>query len=184
MSIIKESVGSHELAEERLKKVIRTIPDFPKRGILFRDITPLLADKELFRFCIDRFKSISDEKIDYVVSIESRGFVFGSALAYALGVGFVLIRKEGKLPHRTVSAGYSLEYGEAKIEMHEDAIHQGSRVLIIDDVLATGGTMRAAVDLVERLSGSVNGLYFLIELEALAGRQKLAGYNVHSLIRY
>ncbi len=173
-----------ERAQERIKHVIRTIPDFPKKGILFRDITPLLADKEMFRFCIDRFKTISEGGIDCVVSIESRGFIFGSALAYALGVGFVLVRKEGKLPHRTVSAGYSLEYGQAKVEMHEDSIRHGARVLLIDDVLATGGTMRAAIRLVEQLGGVVGGLYFLIELEALAGRKALAGYNAHSLIRY
>ena len=171
-------------SEERIKQVIRNIPDFPKKGILFRDITPLLADGEVFRACIDRFKGMTRGKVDCVVSIESRGFIFGSALAYALGVGFVLVRKEGKLPHRTVSASYSLEYGEAKMEMHEDAILSGSRVLLIDDVLATGGTMRAAVDLVEQLGGTVDALYFLIELEALAGRGKLVGYNVHSLICY
>jgi adenine phosphoribosyltransferase len=173
-----------ERTEERIKNIIRTIPDFPKKGILFRDITPLLADGEVFRLCIERFKAMTHGKVDCVVSIESRGFIFGSALAYALGVGFVLVRKEGKLPHHTVSASYSLEYGEARVEMHEDSIRRGSRVLLIDDVLATGGTMRAAVDLVEKLGGIVCGLYFLIELETLAGRNMLTGYNTHSLICY
>lgn len=172
------------VAEADLRSVIRSIPDFPKAGILFRDITPLLMDGALFHECIDRFKKLTLTKVDCVVSIESRGFIFGSALAYALGVGFVLVRKQGKLPHRKISASYKLEYGEACVEMHEDALRKGSRVVLIDDVLATGGTTRAAVDLIEKLGGKVEAIYFLIELEALKGRDRLQGHNVQSLIRY
>ncbi len=168
----------------KVKSLIRTIPDFPKKGILFRDITPLLMDAKAFRYCIDYFKKLTRKKIDCVVSVESRGFIFGSALAYALGVGFVLVRKEGKLPHRKISASYALEYGNACIEMHEDALRPGSRVVVIDDVLATGGTVGATVDLIEKLGGKVEALYFLIELKALKGRQKLSGHKINSLVQY
>ncbi len=167
-----------------VRALIRSIPDFPKKGILFRDITPLLSDAKAFRYCIDHFKKLTRKKIDCVVSVESRGFIFGSALAYALGVGFVLVRKAGKLPHKKISATYKLEYGEACIEMHTDAIRPGSRVIVIDDVLATGGTVGATVNLIEKLGGNVEALYFLIELNALKGRRKLSGHKIHSLIRY
>ncbi len=170
--------------QKSLSSIIRTIPDFPKKGILFRDITPLLMNGPAFRKCIQQFKKATKTKVDYVVSVESRGFILGAALAYALGVGFVLVRKAGKLPHRKISATYKLEYGEACVEMHEDAIHKGSRVILIDDVLATGGTIGAAIDLVEKLGGKIQALHFLIELEALKGRKQLKKYNIHSLIRY
>ncbi len=167
-----------------LKSFIRAIPDFPKEGILFRDITPLLTDREKFRDCIDFFVSITKEKIDCVVSIESRGFIFGSALAYALGAGFVPIRKEGKLPHKKHSKSYDLEYGTASIEIHEDAFVRGSKVILIDDVLATGGTVEASIHLVEKLEANIYGLYFLIELPVLKGRERLKQYPVHTLISF
>ncbi|MBI2095600.1 MAG: adenine phosphoribosyltransferase [Candidatus Omnitrophica bacterium] len=169
---------------DRIKETIRTIPDFPKKGILFRDITPLLLDRRKFKYCIDRFAQAVKGKIDYVVSIESRGFIFGSALAYKLGVGFIPIRKEGKLPFRKHSAAYDLEYGQAVIEIHADAIQAKSRVLIIDDVLATGGTAAAAIKLIKKSGGVIAGVYFLAELPALGGRKRLKGYPVHSLIAY
>ncbi len=168
----------------QVKEMIRTIPDFPKKGILFRDITPLLLDKRKFKFCIDQFAKKTKGKIDYVVSIESRGFIFGSALAYKLGVGFIPIRKEGKLPFHKHSAAYDLEYGQAVIEIHADAIREKSRVIIIDDVLATGGTVEAAIGLVEKSKGIVAGVYFLVELLALGGRKRLKGYPVYSLVSY
>lgn len=171
-------------AIQALKDQIRTIPDFPKKGILFRDITPLLLDKKQFGFCIDSFVKQTTEKIDYVISIESRGFIFGSALAYALGVGFVPIRKEGKLPYQKFQMAYDLEYGKAVLEIHADAIKHGSKVVIIDDVLATGGTVEAATQLVKRFGVKICGIYFLIELPDLGGRQRLSQYPLHSLITY
>ena len=169
---------------DRIKDAIRTIPDFPKKGILFRDITPLLLDRRKFKYCIDRFAKAVKGKIDYVVSIESRGFIFGSALAYKLGVGFIPIRKEGKLPFDKHSARYDLEYGQAVIEIHADAIRAKSRVIIIDDVLATGGTAAAAIQLIKKSKGTIAGVYFLVELPALGGRKRLKGYPVYSLISY
>jgi adenine phosphoribosyltransferase len=171
------------LADE-LKQAIRTIPDFPKKGILFRDITPLLLDGPLFRRCIRHFKKIARGKADYVISIESRGFILGSALACELGIGFVPIRKKGKLPHTTFQTAYDLEYGQAVVEIHTDSLKKGSRVIIVDDVLATGGTVKAAVALVRKFSVKLTGAYFLIELDALAGRKKLKGIPIHSLIHY
>ena len=179
---IKSDMPSLQVSE--LKDAIRAIPDFPKKGILFRDITPLLNDPEKFRDCIDRFVSITKEKIDCVVSIESRGFIFGSALAYALGAGFVPIRKEGKLPHKKHTKSYDLEYGTASIEIHEDALAGGSKVILIDDVLATGGTVEASIHLVEKLGADIYGLYFLIDLPALKGRERLKKYPVHTLISF
>ncbi|MBI4431912.1 MAG: adenine phosphoribosyltransferase [Candidatus Omnitrophica bacterium] len=172
------------LTPAAIKNSIRDIPDFPKKGILFRDITPLLLDKRKFQYCINQFADKARGHVDLVVSIESRGFIFGSALAYALGVGFVPIRKAGKLPHKTTSVSYDLEYGKAVIEIHDDAIQKGSRVVIIDDVLATGGTMLAAVDLVRQFGGDVRGLYFLAEIVALGGRKRLDGHDFHVLISY
>ena len=172
------------LTAQNLKDRVRTIPDFPKKGILFRDITPLLLNKDEFQFCIDSFAKHTTEKIDYVISIESRGFIFGSALAYALGVGFVPIRKEGKLPYEKFQASCNLEYGQAVLEIHADAVHKGSNVIIIDDVLATGGTVEAAIGLVERFGVKICGIYFLIELLALKGRERLSKYPIHSLITY
>ena len=168
-----------------IRASIRTIPDFPKKGIQFRDITPLLAHKTQFKDCVRYFTALGRKaKVDAVVSIESRGFIFGSALAYALGVGFVPIRKEGKLPHKKASVSYDLEYGTSTVEIHQDAIAPGSRVILIDDVLATGGTVLAATHLVNRLGGKIAGVYFLIELKGLKGRGRLKGYPVHSLLSF
>ena len=167
-----------------IKKAIRSIPHFPKKGVLFRDITPLLLDRGKFKYCIDRFAAITKERVDYVVSIESRGFIFGSALAYALGAGFVPIRKGGKLPYKKFQIAYDLEYGQAVVEIHADAMKKGAKVIIIDDILATGGTVKAAVHLVEKFGVKIVGIYFLIELKALLGREKLKGYPIHSLITY
>lgn len=167
-----------------IRETIRAIPDFPKKGILFRDITPLLLDKDKFKTCIDAFAKKTREKVDYVISIESRGFIFGSALAYKLGVGFVPIRKEGKLPFQKFSTSYDLEYGKAVIEIHVDALKKGAKVIIVDDVLATGGTVEAAIELVKKFKGKIYGAYFLAEIEALKGRERLSGYNVYSLVRY
>jgi adenine phosphoribosyltransferase len=166
------------------KDSIRSIPDFPKKGILFRDITPLLLHKAQFKKCIKRFVALSPKKVDYVISIESRGFIFGSALAYALGAGFVPIRKEGKLPYRKFQVAYDLEYGKAVVEIHADALKKNSRVIIVDDVLATGGTVKAAIHLVKKFGAKISGIYFLIELESLKGRRKLRGYPIHSLVTY
>lgn len=167
-----------------LKKSIRSIADFPKKGILFRDITPLLHNGPVFRHSIRRMASLAKGRVDCVVSIESRGFIFGSALAYALGAGFVPIRKEGKLPYKTFQTAYDLEYGRAVVEIHTDALKKGARVLIVDDVLATGGTVKAAIKLVERFGARIAGVYFLIELIALGGRRKLKDYPVKSLVSY
>jgi len=170
---------------EKLKDYIRNIPDFPKRGILFRDITTLLKEGKIFKKVIDKLaRYYKDKGIERVVVIESRGFVIGSALAYKLGAGVVLIRKKGKLPARTVSIKYQLEYGFDTLEMHYDAITPGMRVLIVDDLLATGGTARATLNLVKKRKGKVVGFCFLIELTDLKGRRKLKGYDVYSLIKY
>jgi len=168
-----------------LTNLIRDVPDFPIKGILFKDITTLLQDAQAFRQTVDALaKEYAGKQIDTVVAIESRGFIFGAPLAYRLGAGFVPIRKPGKLPAETVSIDYSLEYGTNTLEMHADAINQGQRVLIVDDLLATGGSAKAAVELVERLSGVVVGLAFVIELEFLDGIKKLEGYDVLSLIKF
>ena len=164
---------------------IRDIPDFPKRGIVFKDIMPLLADPEALRETVDQLAAFAEpRKPDVVLGAEARGFILGAALAYRLGCGFVAARKPGKLPWRTISAKYALEYGFDALELHADAIKPGARVLIHDDLLATGGTARAKVDLVEQLGGTVVGLAFVIELDFLQGREKLAGYDVFSLISY
>jgi adenine phosphoribosyltransferase len=170
---------------EQLKARIRHVPDFPKAGILFYDITTLLQDRDGFRAAIDAVAlPFRDRGIDLVVGIESRGFIFGSAVADRIGTGFSPVRKPGKLPSQTVRATYDLEYGSDALEIHADAVSQGQRVLIVDDLLATGGTARATTDLVKRLGGRVEGLAFLIELVALNGRAKLAGENVHSVLKY
>ena len=169
---------------EEVRKTIRTIPDFPKKGIQFRDITPLLVDYAKFKKCIDHFASITKGKIDYVISIESRGFILGSALTYALGSGFVPIRKKGKLPYKTFQTSYELEYGTAVVEIHTDSIKKGSNIILIDDVLATGGTMKAAIDLAANFGVKIAGVYFLIELSDLNGRARLKGYPVHALVSY
>jgi adenine phosphoribosyltransferase len=168
-----------------LKSTIRSIPDFPKPGILFRDITTMLKDGAAFSFVIDelaqRYRASSP---DAIAGIESRGFIFGAALAAKLGTGFIPIRKPGKLPAKTVSAEYSLEYGTDKIEMHADAVSPGMRILLIDDLLATGGTMQAACELVEKTGGLVTECCFIIELAGLKGREVLAGKNIFSLLVY
>src|SRR4051812_23386124 len=168
-----------------LSSKIRDIPDFPKRGIVFKDIMPLLADPEALHQTVEELAEFAEpRKPDLILGAEARGFILGAALAYRLGCGFVAARKPGKLPWRTVSAKYALEYGFDALELHADAIKGGARVLIHDDLLATGGTARAKVDLVEQLGGEVVGLAFVIELEFLEGREKLDGYDVFSLIKY
>lgn len=169
---------------EEIRQKIRDIPDFPEPGILFRDITPLLADGAAFRGLIDRMVERYRGKVDTIVAIESRGFIFGAPLAYALGIGLVPVRKAGKLPDRTLREEYELEYGTATLEIHHDAVHTGERVLLVDDLLATGGTARAAANLVERLGGTVTGVFVLAELSALNGRDVLEGYDVTSLVVY
>ncbi len=167
-----------------LKKYIRDIPGFPKPGIIFKDITPLLKDAKAFRLAVDKLSDdFKDKEIDAVVSVEARGFIFGAAAAYRLKTGIVPVRKKGKLPFKTLSAAYDLEYGQDTLAIHEDALKSGSRVLIVDDLLATGGTTRAVIDLVEKLGAKVIGIAFLIELTALKGRDKLKGYPVISLIK-
>ncbi len=167
------------------KDCIRNIPDFPKPGILFRDITTLLKDKQAFKraldVLVDKYKN---KKIDKVVAVEARGFVLGGALAYKIGVGFVPVRKKGKLPWKTNSVTYELEYGTDTLQMHDDAIEPGENVLIVDDLLATGGTVKAVIALVKQLQGKIAGIAFLIELTDLKGKDKLKGYPVYSLIKY
>jgi len=168
-----------------LKSKIRNIPDFPKKGILFRDITPLLKDAQSLREIIARLaRSLKGEKVGAVVGIESRGFIFGTALATKLGVGFVPIRKKGKLPWKTKRIACTLEYGEEVLEIHQDAVKRGEKVVIVDDLLATGGTAEAAAKLVESIGGKVAKLAFVIELVALKGREKLKKHDVFTLMQY
>ena len=168
-----------------LASKIRDIPDFPKPGIQFKDITTLLKDGAAFRAAIDGLlERIGPRKIDVVVGMESRGFIFAAPIAYKLGVGFVPVRKLGKLPADVVSVEYELEYGSATLEMHKDAMAPGSRVLIVDDLLATGGTVAGTIELVKQLKGQVVALAFLIELSFLKGRDRLKGYDIITLIRY
>ncbi len=176
---------SHQERSDWLKSIIRDIPDFPTPGILFRDITPLLQHARAFRAVIEGLaEPFKDAGIEQVVGVESRGFIFGAPLAMLLGAGFVPVRKFGKLPAETIHVEYALEYGSNTVEIHTDAIGPGQKVLIVDDLLATGGTVGAALDLVQRLGGDVVGIAFLVELTALQGRQRLAGQNVFSLIQY
>jgi adenine phosphoribosyltransferase len=170
---------------EQLKTSIRDIQDFPKPGIVFKDITPLLQDPALFKASVDRVAGPFQKKgITHVASIESRGFIFGAPVAYQLGAGYIPIRKKGKLPGKTFGHTFDLEYGTDTLEIHADALNNSSRVLLIDDVLATGGTARAACQLVEKLKAKVVGVAFVIELEFLHGRSKLPGYDVLSLLKY
>jgi adenine phosphoribosyltransferase len=170
---------------ENLKSLIREVPDFPKPGINFYDITTLLKDANGFRQTIDSLTGpYTGKQINTVIGVEARGFIFAPALAYHLGAGFVPVRKPKKLPSEKTAISYALEYGEDTLEIHTDAIRAGDHVLIADDLLATGGTARAVVDLVEGLGGTVVGLAFVIELEFLPGRAKLAGYEIHSLLKY
>ncbi|MFH1504764.1 MAG: adenine phosphoribosyltransferase [Candidatus Omnitrophota bacterium] len=168
-----------------LAKHIRDIPDFPKEGILFRDITTVLSNTQAYKKSIDELAELlKDKDIDYIVAAESRGFIFGGALAYKLGCGFIPVRKPGKLPYKTYSHSYSLEYGEDSLEIHQDAFPEGSSILVLDDLLATGGTALALVKLTEKLKGKIAAAAFLIELTALKGREKLQGYPVLSSIKY
>lgn len=168
-----------------LEKSIRNIPDFPKPGILFRDITTLIQNKEAFKKAIELLsKKYKGKRIDKVVGVEARGFIFGAAVAYKIGAGFVPVRKKGKLPHKTIATTYALEYGTDTLEIHKDAITQGEKVLIIDDLLATGGTVKAVTELVEGLKGKIIGIAFLVELTDLKGKDKLKGYSAFSLIKY
>ena len=167
-----------------LKKLIRDVPDFPIPGILFRDITTLLRDGGGLRLAVDAIiKSIGDTQFDFIAGPESRGFIFGVPTAYAMGKGFIPIRKKGKLPHKTVSKKYGLEYGESEIEIHADAIRPGQGIIIVDDLLATGGTSRAAAELIEEMGGVVKKFVFLVELADLNGRAPIAKYEIESIIK-
>lgn len=168
-----------------LKKYIKDIPDFPEPGVLFRDVTPLLAEKDAYQESIRLLSDFAKEKkVDLVVGPEARGFLFGCPVALALNCGFVPVRKPGKLPREVVSQSYDLEYGSNEIQMHSDSIQPGQNVLIVDDLLATGGTVDAAVSLIEKMGGNVVGIAFLIELEALKGRELLKDYDVYSVLKY
>jgi len=170
---------------ESVRRLIRAVPDFPKPGIMYRDITPMLADPGALALSVELMANpFRGGKFDLVVGAESRGFIFGVAVAQALGCGFVPVRKPGKLPSKAVSVSYSLEYGTDSLEMHADALHAGAKVLVVDDLLATGGTLKACCDLVERVGGTVGGATALIELEALGGRARIAPRDVHTVIRF
>ena len=173
------------MRSEELKNCIRDIPNFPQQGIVFKDISTLLKNKDAFKKSIDllanKFKT---KKIEYVVGVESRGFIFGAPLAYKLGAGFVPVRKKGKLPYKTQSITYSLEYGTDTLEIHEDALSPGTRVLIVDDLLATGGTVKAVTGLLEKQKAKIVGIAFLVELSFLHGKDKLKDYPVYSVIQY
>ncbi len=174
--------GMEEVME--LKDKIRAIKDYPKEGVIFRDITTLLKDKDAFQKAVDQMAEKIDKDVDKIIGIEARGFIFGAALAYKLNKGFVPVRKPGKLPWEKVSESYELEYGEDSIEIHKDALEPGEKVVIVDDLLATGGTAKASVNLVEKLKGEVSSAIFLIELEDLKGREVLSGTRVESIIKY
>ncbi len=164
---------------------IRTIPDFPEKGIMFRDITTVLSDADGFRLAIDEMQKVLEGlDFDIIAGTESRGFIFGTPLAYNLHKPFVLVRKKGKLPGETIEESYDLEYGQATIEMHKDAVKPGQKVVLVDDLIATGGTMEAAAHLVEKLGGEVVKMLFLLELEGLEGRKKLEKYDVASVVKY
>lgn len=168
-----------------LRDKIRNIKDFPKEGINFKDITTVLKDKEAFNYCIDELAKLANGvDFDIVVGPEARGFLVGAPLAYATKAGFVPVRKPGKLPSETLSYEYELEYGTDTLEIHKDAIKPGDKVIIVDDLLATGGTVESTINMIEKLGGEVVGVYFLIELEFLNGIERLKGYNVKSLIKY
>ena len=167
-----------------LKKYVRDIPGFPKEGIIFKDITTLLKDGKAFAHAVDAIADeYKDKKVDCILSVEARGFIFGAAVAYKMGVGLVPVRKKGKLPHKTHSVTYDLEYGKDTLQIHQDAFGKGAKVLIVDDLLATGGTTQAVAGLVEKMGGEIVGIAFVIELLPLKGREKLKGYQVTSLIK-
>ena len=168
-----------------LKSVIREFPDFPKKGVLFRDISPVLKDPRALKFVVDQFYEIYKNKnVDLIAGIESRGFIFASALAIRFGKGCVMIRKQGKLPGKTITLAYDIEYGSATMEIQQDAVSKGQNVLIADDLIATGGTAKAAAQLIERLGGKVAGFAFVVELGDLKGRDLIKGYDIHSLVTY
>jgi adenine phosphoribosyltransferase len=170
---------------EQLRAAVRDVPDFPKKGIIFKDITPILGSGKLFRLAIEMFlEQCRGKQIDKIVGIDARGFLFGSAVAYDLGIGFVPLRKKGRLPYRTESAKYSLEYGEAEMELHVDAIERGEKIVLIDDLLATGGTAASASALIRKVGGDLLAAHFLIELEFLKGREKLEDTKVVSFLKY
>ena len=171
--------------QSNLKEYIRSIPGFPKEGIIFRDITTLLQDKGAFKKAVDLLaKGFKDKSIDKVVAVEARGFIFGGALAYKLGAGVVPVRKKGKLPYKTYEVTYSLEYGTDTLTIHQDAIKSGERVLVVDDLLATGGTVKAASELVQKLGGEIVAVVFLIELVDLKGREKLKNFPISAFVEF
>ncbi|MDC7278420.1 MULTISPECIES: adenine phosphoribosyltransferase [Pseudobutyrivibrio] len=170
---------------KKVEDYVRTIPDFPEPGIMFRDVTTVLQDAEGFKLAIDEMKKLLDGvDFDVIAGAESRGFIFGAPLAYAMGKPFVLIRKKGKLPCETVEKSYDLEYGSATIEMHKDSVKPGQKVVVVDDLIATGGTIEAACELIEELGGEIAKVVFLMELAGLNGREKLAKYDVASVVTY
>lgn len=178
---ITESKNSYE----RIRKAIRDVADFPKPGIIFKDITPVLSDPQLLRLAVNAMvERHTASRIDKVVAIDARGFIFGGAVAYNLGCGFIPIRKKGKLPYKTIELAYELEYGQNVLSIHEDAITKGTKVLIVDDLLATGGTTAAAIQLIEKLGGQVVEIDFLIELGFLEGRKKIGNYPIFSIVTY
>lgn len=171
--------------EATLKEKIRDLPDWPQVGVIFRDITTVLKDPEAFKIAVDAMaQQVAGLDFDVIVAVESRGFIFGSVLAYKLGKGFIPVRKPGKLPAKTVSQSYELEYGKDTIEMHEDAVGKGTKVLVVDDLIATGGSAEATAMLVEKQGAEITAFSFLIELEFLNGRDKLKGHNVMSVVKY
>ncbi|MCU6760744.1 Adenine phosphoribosyltransferase [uncultured Roseburia sp.] len=170
---------------KKVEDYVRSIPDFPEEGVIFRDITTVIQDAEGFQLAVNEMKALLDGvDFDIIAGAESRGFIFGSPLAYAMEKGFVLIRKKGKLPCETVSVEYDLEYGSAEIEIHKDSIQPGQKVVIVDDLMATGGTIEASIKLIESLGGVVVKVIFLMELAGLKGRKRLSGYDVASVITY
>ncbi len=172
------------MTAEEIKKLIRNVPDFPKPGVIFRDFTPLIGDARGFAAVVDQLAQPYLGKVDVVLGIESRGFIVGAPVAYRLGVGFAIARKPGKLPSNTVHQAYDLEYGSAALQMHEDALEGLGRVLLVDDLLATGGTAAAALQLIHKIGGNVIGCAFVVELDGLKGRERLAPVNCFSLIHY
>ncbi|MHB1830438.1 MAG: adenine phosphoribosyltransferase [Candidatus Micrarchaeaceae archaeon] len=174
-----------DLTARTILSRIRDVPDHPKKGIMFKDITPLLKDSDAFNATIEELaRRMQGKDFDYIAGIEARGFIIGSALSYLMKKGFVPIRKKGKLPYKTISKEYMLEYGASTIEMHSDAIEKGSRVIVVDDLLATGGTAAASAALIEILGGVIAGFAFIIELSQLNGRDKLRGYDITALVKY
>jgi adenine phosphoribosyltransferase len=181
----KSEVERVRQAHRGLKNYIRDVPDWPKKGILFRDITPLLGEPKAFRAAVDALASgFAEAGVQYVAAVEARGFIFGSAVAAKLDAGFVPIRKKGKLPFKTESITYDLEYGTDTLQVHRDAVKRGAKVLMVDDLLATGGTMAAACKLIEKIGGQITGIVLLIELTELCGIEKLSGYKVKTVIHY